>query len=210
MLIHYNKPKFVFIHTPRTGGASLEKYLIKLFDDGKNIPGQGIKRRTRHGNIDHAIEKIKSRKRDNNPDEYYKFAFVRDPWDRAVSYFHHDKQRIQRIKIGDSPELDFQRWVREELLDMDLHRYYHSKPYLHQGGTLGVDKLYRYEQYYDHVNYIVTKFGKQLSYKFPKLHTGNRPNKPYRDYYDRSTAGLIAGISQYEIQELGYEFDYHR
>lgn len=68
--------KFIFVHVQKTAGLSIEAVLRQQFPDV----------RTWHGRHGHAIDAIQEaglvRWR-----EHYSFAFVRNPWDRFVSWY---------------------------------------------------------------------------------------------------------------------------
>jgi hypothetical protein len=70
--------KHLFIHVPRTGGTSMESYAF--------VGGSGHK-----ALIDY-IGRI--------PDGYFIWGFVRNPYDRAVSSFHHLKQMPEGSERG--------------------------------------------------------------------------------------------------------------
>src|SRR5262245_23839746 len=74
MLISQNPP-FLFIHIQKTGGTSLERVLRASCPDVKQLCG-------RH---DHALSA--SKRLDANYHRYFKFAFVRNPWERLVSWY---------------------------------------------------------------------------------------------------------------------------
>ena len=73
-----HKHKFVFIHIPKTGGTSIES----IFIDNANIKDVNGK----HDMVSD-IGSVFLKK-------YFTFTFVRNPWDRMVSYY---KFRIKVI-----------------------------------------------------------------------------------------------------------------
>jgi len=75
MLISNEQPKFIFIHIQKTGGVSITKLLGRHIPT--TIPGRGC----RHMPARRALKQVE------NPGDYFKFAFVRNPWDRLVSWY---------------------------------------------------------------------------------------------------------------------------
>ena len=77
MICHKNK--YIFIHIPRTGGSSIEHTLY----------GQDwwlVDRKSKHL-IASTAKKVYS----EYWDDYFKFAFVRNPWDRMRSMLKHGR-----------------------------------------------------------------------------------------------------------------------
>ena len=79
MLISTEK-KFLFIHIQKTAGSSLARLLKSQAPDTRPFLGQH----------DHALWTKKHL--GSRWDEYYKFAFVRNPWDRLVSWYEMIRQ----------------------------------------------------------------------------------------------------------------------
>ncbi len=72
------KKKFIFVHVPKTGGTSIE-HALRAYSDGYSG------HRTLKSQIQTVIES------GENPDEYYKFGVVRNPWDIVVSHYFYIK-----------------------------------------------------------------------------------------------------------------------
>jgi len=79
MLISTEK-KFLFIHIQKTAGSSLARLLKSHAPDTRPFLGQH----------DHAL--MAKKHLASEWDEYYKFAFVRNPWDRLVSWYEMIRQ----------------------------------------------------------------------------------------------------------------------
>jgi len=79
MLISTEK-KLLFIHIQKTAGSSLARLLKSQAPDTRPFLGQH----------DHAL--WAKRHLGSEWDEYYKFAFVRNPWDRLVSWYEMIRQ----------------------------------------------------------------------------------------------------------------------
>ena len=74
MILH--KEKILFIHIPRTGGSSVEKYFS--FSGDSNLKKIDT---AQHVTLKEYCDSYE------NLDEYYKFSIVRNPWDRLVSWY---------------------------------------------------------------------------------------------------------------------------
>ena len=74
---------FVFAHVPRTGGTSVEAALRPFGDADIAVnPGTG------HETLGDFLARTPALR------GAFKFAFVRNPWDRAVSFYFHARQRL--------------------------------------------------------------------------------------------------------------------
>ena len=75
-----HKYKCIFIHIPRTGGTFIEKFIF-----GKDWWGED--KNTKHI-IASQAKKIYKRYWDN----YFKFSFVRNPYNRSISMLYHSEE----------------------------------------------------------------------------------------------------------------------
>ena len=101
-MIVSHKHKFVFVHIPKNGGTTIRTALdpyADLYGLNKITPlhperDQGVLAHTKYEENDYATwhpygKEIKNFFAKNNWkwDEYYKFAIVRNPWDRKISFY---------------------------------------------------------------------------------------------------------------------------
>ena len=72
------KRKCIFIHIPKTGGTSIEYFFKK-----------------KGGQRKHALPRKIKKEFPSKWENYYKFAFVRNPWDRFVSLWVKFKEEVK-------------------------------------------------------------------------------------------------------------------
>ena len=81
-----HKHKFIFIHIPNTAGTSIEK---ALYDEScQLLPGEWDYDRARYAPLNHLTLQELVDSALLTPAQlqsYFKFCFVRNPWDRLVS-----------------------------------------------------------------------------------------------------------------------------
>lgn len=111
----WSKTPFIFVHVPKTGGMSI-------------LNSMSCWNTIYHENIEHDIEKIKKKKED--PDSYFKFTTIRNPWDRMVSNFFFHKQRIHNDVtlhekyFTEKEKKELKKWiVLHELEDLFWKKY---------------------------------------------------------------------------------------
>lgn len=66
---------FIFIHIQKTAGTSLRQFLTREYPDSKELLRQ-------HSGVSEGADALQARW-----SRYYKFAFVRNPWDRVLSWY---------------------------------------------------------------------------------------------------------------------------
>ncbi|NES08461.1 MAG: sulfotransferase family protein [Okeania sp. SIO2F4] len=77
-MLRYHKHKFIFVDAQKTAGQSLTETLKK------NVPDlEKLVTKQKHGSAITGRDILGVDKWN----EYYKFAFVRNPWDRLVSWY---------------------------------------------------------------------------------------------------------------------------
>ena len=86
-----HKHKVIFIHIPKNAGTSIRNsFNINGYD--KKV----VSKRYPHS----TCSEIKKYIGDNIWNEYYKFSFVRNPFDRLVSFYHFHKSDQYKHKVG--------------------------------------------------------------------------------------------------------------
>lgn len=135
--------KAFFFHIPKTGGVSI----VSSIENKCKLESPG------HINYDMIIKKYSSKFMDS----HFKFAFVRNPFDRFVSAYHYllqqdknhrywkyDKNISNKLKCIN----DFYSFCNIFLEDKEINTYHHFKPmhvFICQNDKIMVDFLGRYE-----------------------------------------------------------------
>lgn len=131
----------------------------------------------------------------NNWDFFFKFAFVRNPWDLTVSRFHWD--RFMNRHCFD----DFGQWIRQRNTwhwDI-LHQYTHIN------GKQALDFVGKYETLENDFAHVCQKIGidKPLLKSEKKIRGKTRH---YTEYYTRETREWVGRIFRKDIAYFGYRF----
>lgn len=178
-----HKYQFIFIHVPKTGGTS---FMSPFSPYWKLLARDDIKIRGHHR---------ANRLARQYPDEwkkYFKFAFVRNPWDRAVSlWLTHDSKHENNL---------------EGFLDRIRDNFYSLVSVLPQFVWVSDDMDYvgQYENYARETAWIIGKLGLPL---LPLKHLRKTERNPdYRKYYDIKALTLANDIYRKDIERFGYIF----
>jgi hypothetical protein len=124
---------------------------------------------------------------------YFKFCFVRNPWDRTVSLFHFENRGKERPRT----------W--EEFL---AHGEFRPDFGLYTvKGALAVDFVGRFEALEADLATALQKAGLPGELSLPRAKSDHRKDpRGYREYYTPAQRDLIAEVFAPEIEMFGYEF----
>ena len=185
----------IFVHIPKTAGISLNQALFK------NMGGshRSIKNYMRY------FSNTEFRK-------YYKFCFVRNPWDRlASSYFFLKKGGMNKgdyewAKKQLSSCESFEDFVLNYLQNESVLSYVHFIPqykFISYFDRISVDKVYKFEDMQTAIEDVQDKLSISLV-----LEHRNKSDKGqgYREYYSELTRDVVAEIYKQDIALFNYKF----
>ena len=184
----------IFIHIPKTAGTSLY-----------NLIG--------YTGIGHVTYRWYESRNSDKFNRYFKFAFVRNPWDRLVSAFFYLKRggsnamdehwAIQNIYRFDSFEDFVKGWVTENNIEKYFHFIPQYKFIYDQTLALKVNYVGRFENLDNDFNTISERL--HLQQRLPYVNKSNR--KAYQDYYSQETQEIVARVYAKDIDLFNYTFD---
>lgn len=162
-----HKFKCIFIHIQRTGGTTIERWLQG--EDQWNL-----KHNYKHITTSYA----KKRAYPEYYDDYFKFTFVRNPYERVLSELHIKQMYNSRHMDLDLDNPDRLLTIRKgQYEDITCHGGSHIndhkeelKPNCIYQNILsqGVDKVYKYEEYHESLKDISSILGVKMRDNFPK------------------------------------------
>ena len=228
-----HKHKIVFVHIPKTGGATIEKTL-KIFGSDNNgslkpnydilygISGNRILQHLKINEINELTE--------NKFQEYKLFSFVRNPYDRIVSEF------LWRSQIYGTRKISFKEFLLEDAIPRKkginkfLKNFYKDESlipnldihYESQNSFLKVDNEY-YVKNIGKFEKIETDFktftnknllnykihqskSNYLYYLYKKFFPKFLTKYSYKKYYDNETYDLITKNYSEDIKIFNYKF----
>lgn len=146
----------------------------------------------------------------------YKFAFVRNPWDRFASSFHFMKQGTEwkmqqdwaRRHIGDMDFRAFTLRLRSPLFRATVlsERFFWPQVTWLQTprGVGGVDEIFKFEALDEAMLSLYARFGVQQPTATP--HLRKTQNSDFRLLYDDAMVDIVARIYRRDIEALDYRF----
>lgn len=168
-----NEYKFIFMHITKTGGSSIEK----LFNY------EGIKHQR-------PIELINILGQ-TTWDSYFKFTFVRNPWDRTVSEYFYRREK-------GSVATDFKSWLKSMSRD--------SWAIGLQSNWLQ-DKDFDFIGKFENLQEDFEAVCEQINYPKVKLpHINSTSHEHYSMYYDEETKEIVREWHQKDIEKFNYDF----
>jgi hypothetical protein len=209
----------IFVHIPKTAGTSVEA-VLGMHGDKQDIGIRPYFNQTpdpEHLYGGHLQHLTAARLRIVLQDEarfkrYFKFAVVRNPWDRLVSTCAWSDQKWARgIELG-RPEFDL--FVRQ-LHGASRAAKATSRPMilpaqlepqisyvLDEQRQLLLDFVARYENLAADWEYIRTRLG--VAAALPERMRSH--HRPYQEYYDEETRAMVAEIYAEDVNAFGYAF----
>jgi hypothetical protein len=228
-----HKHRFIFVHAFRTGGASVENHLYTLHRKCVyREPIRGLIRSDFRGKVAvdvsdlgceikwlfewgershvtarHFRQFLLDREYGHLWDSYYKFAFVRNPWDRLVSLYahYHPDGRME----------SFDAWLRR-IMDVEdpfttteangcvLYDSLTNLDWISdENGNVLLDFVGRFEDLQRDFDHICDTLGIARR-RLP--HTNRSRHAPYWEYYDEETKAIVADRHQKDIETFGYRF----
>ena len=192
-----HKHKFVFIHVEKVGGTSITRNLLE-YSSTEYIPsGDDLASKDKHLSLIQYKELYK-----DYFHEYFKFAIVRNPWERELSLFYFLKKtgrkNLPKCLSAFLKErfFDKAKWDNAFLTYMDALSC--------DGDTLDdIDFIGKFENLQEDFNIICDKI-KIPRQKLP--HKNKTNHKHYTEYYDDEAKKIVAEKYAKDIEYFGYKF----
>lgn len=201
--------QFVFVHIRKAAGTSLRQILEKVsLPKNNNIWYKFLSRNgfaidyhkysfRKHANL---IEAERSMPEDKF-NQYFKFAIVRNPWDRLVSEYEYIKTQPTHSRFKKLKAMSFAEFVSFQAKRPAAHQVNALKL---KNGQLGIDYIGHLEKLNESLSYI----SKHIGISFDALpHINQVKRRDYRTYYDEGLIELVNQLWDEDIQTFGYQFE---
>lgn len=210
IIIH--KHKFIWFRNAKVAGTSLKKFCADLL--GIEIKGDNDEEIHLQDYPTTTLDEIKTKYKD-----YFKFRFVRNPWDRLVSCYHNKiksdknfndiafKNGIQRsfLRYGDTFQagMNFEDFVHAicNIPDSEADDHFVSQSF--SKGNLLINFFGKFENLDKDFKYICKKIGLK-NIKLSHLMKSDHEN--YKKYYTDETREMVRQRYKKDIETFGYDF----
>lgn len=207
-MIVSHRHRFIFVAVPKTGTHSVRQALrahmgpddmeqARLFVE-KQFPIEELAA-LKHGHL--SFEQVRPFLGEETFASYLKFAFVRNPFDRFISYcsfatsqqgtFESDPKGVMRHFALRAPPCN-------HIIFRPQHRFLTGPD-----GELQTDFLGRVETMQASYDTVATHLGIESS---PLDHANQSRRGDYRDYYDQELIDAVARIYARDLELFGYDF----
>ena len=199
--------KFIFVAIPKTGTHAVRQALrVHLGPQDQEQVGLFVQRKFSipalaqigHGHI--SLEQLRPHLKPEAWNSFFKFAFVRNPFDRFVSYcafvtregdaFQRDPKAVMREVLANPPS--------EHILFHPQHSFISDA-----SGQVLADYVGRVEEMQKSYDEISARIGIPTA-TLEKVNASNRQN--YREYFDQSLIEGVAKLYARDLELFGYEF----
>ena len=207
-MIISDEHRLLFVHVQKTGGVTLTTMLKEQLREVR-VVGR------RHAPLERILR--------NEPDlvDYWTFGFVRNPWDRMVSWWAmitnwRDWSRRKGTSMDDrwnpmwrgvSQYTSFEQFVTEGPDSFEVLRRNQIDFLRCDLPELGIrrtaDFIGRTENLQADTAVVFDRFGLRLD---RTAHHNRSKRTEYREYYTRATRDRVAEVFARDVAEFGYEF----
>jgi chondroitin 4-sulfotransferase 11 len=197
----FDKYKTIFVHIPKCAGTSVSN----AFADGEpsfnSAEYKKFSLRTMKGrNLEHQTSRRLKLLAPFRFRKYYKFAFVRNPFDRMVSEYKWRSSWDESTRNA-----DFENMLEKipSFRDAGEPHFFSAKQFVTDGrGKVVVDFIGKFES----IDEDFAKIAKavNLNKSLPKKNVTNKQESKYCEYYNSTTKRLV---EQYFGEDLAF-FDY--
>jgi hypothetical protein len=218
MLISHTH-SFIFFHVAKVAGISIREALVPYTQEPERFrmrrPPREIQGKPNplyqiwDSALTHATAKQTQKALPNEFQRYYKFAFVRNPWDWQVSMYHFllkktENPRYKTIRALGSFQ-NYLEWVvkltEERPFPKGATKLQKNMLVDHEN-KVAMDEIGRFESLEADFQRITTKLG--ISANLPKRNYSH--HQDYRGYYHAQTRKLVATHFAEDIDLFKYTF----
>ena len=207
MVVNHDK-KFVFVAVARTGSTSIRDFFNADLTASPDVYHATIY------DIEKSFKICLSRA---DIDDYYKFAFVRNPWDRMVSSYFSFRQQDHRPWNENVAKYSTFKSFMNNIEDNEILSDIHFRPQsecLSINGHLAVDFIGKYDNYErdfkrvcEHIKMPIKSWEREMGHH--RQTKGRSREDNYKFYYRKNPEfiDIVSEIYHQDIKYFNYSFD---
>jgi len=195
MIISHSK-KFIYFKGPKVAGTSVEIYFENRCNPSVDVIGYRGPNPKPEGCEwwNHMVpSQIKSKVDQNVWDNYFKFACIRNPWDRLVSYYFwniHAKHITEQVSFKS---------FCQELEGFSLVGFYQLKQ-----DPNNVDFFVKFENLKDDIKKVCERL--DIEYEYDTMPFEKKTiHKPYEEYYTKEIKDIVYPLIKDDLEYFQYQ-----
>lgn len=203
-----DRHRCIFVHIPKCAGSTVEALLwphprneadlwMGFVDEHHN--------KYQTGGLQHLLaSQIRQEVGRDRFDRYYKFSFVRNPFDRLVSqYAYMAKRPDLRAFVGMSEEAPFSEYL--DLIAQRVHvQWMPQSSFVHDDdGRNLVDFIGRFESFERDLGVVLEHLGIKVT-EVP--HQNRTERGAYQDYYSRADRERVESLYRDDLERFDYDY----
>jgi hypothetical protein len=203
-MMYSPKRKCIFVHVPKTAGIACRMAMRTFIQDARGRIDDSKFDELTHGEDYHHQTALEIRKQiGEDYCKYFTFGFVRNPWERMVSWYFMAVQK---------PELDTPSLIRirelsfEQFLEMDPPGAHVNNSQLDYLADTSGNPMVSFVGRYENLEQDWRTVARTIRIN-PMLSCQNyTKHEDYRHYYNEHTKQIVAKRFAKDIDALGYLF----
>ena len=194
----FEEKKCIFIHIPKTVGISLSKTIF-----GDQIDTNHL-----------SLRRYRLLFSDNDFHDYYKFTFIRNPWDKLFSCYRFLKKGGStpyhlnwKNNVLDKYE-DFNDFVKGWINNKNIYSFSHFLPqywFISLNTIKGdIDFIGRFENL--NKDFLTIKEKLKINRELMHLNKSDSIKKKYTDFYNQESIDIVSKAYKKDIDLFNYDF----
>lgn len=188
--------KFIYIFVPKSASCSIRDALSPVTNTklSVRIPYRSlIKYRKSYG-----VSKLGA---------YYKFSFVRNPWDRMVSRYFYEVRNEKGMENWGYPSTipDHSKCLKKYIKDNEHYKKNNQLYWLvNRQGEMVLDFVGRLENI--EVDFDSVCKHLNLPDEIKMVHINKTKHRDYKEYYDEESKSMVSELCRQDIEYFDYSF----